>query len=222
MDLLEKLKEANPELPLYSVWDPAFSAYGRVLALGDCAALASALEQTAIPAEGNCYQASVPALEATPEAAAICRTVFGEAEIEAGFCNGRGFTLNALEYHKSSEVNFTTRGLVLLLALPERLHDGKLDSADVVGFYLPAMVPVEIFPQVLHFAPCRVQESGFNCLVVLPKGTNSPLSRVDTGAEGEEKLLWMKNKWMTCHPDSPQAQKGAFQGITGENLQLKL
>lgn len=222
MELLEKLKEANPELPLFSVLDPAFSAYGRVLALGGCTALAAALEGTAIPAEGNCYQASVPSLEATPEAAAIRRAVFGESDIEAGFCNGRGYTLNALEYHKSSEVNFTTTGLVLLLALPEQLHDGKLDSADVVGFYLPPMVPVEIFPRVLHFAPCRVEESGFNCLVVLPLGTNTPLSKVDTSVPGEEKLLWMKNKWMTCHPDSPQAGKGAYQGISGENLQLKI
>ena len=84
------------------------------------------------------------------------------------------------------------------------------------------MVPVEIFPRVLHVAPCRVEESGFNCLVVLPRGTNTPLSRVDTSAPGEEKLLWMKNKWMTCHPDSPQAQKGAWQGITGDNLRLSL
>ncbi len=222
MDLLEKLKEKNPALPLYSVLDPAFAAYGRVLELGDCAELAKALDGTEIPAEGNCYQASVPALEATAEAAAICRTVFGETEIEAGFCNGRGYTLNALEYHKSSEVNFTTRGLVLLLALPEQLHDGMLSSKDVVGFYLPPMVPVEIFPRVLHFAPCRVEESGFNCLVVLPLGTTTPLSRVDTSAPGEEKMLWMKNKWMTCHPDSPQARKGAWQGITGENLRLSL
>ena len=124
MDLLEKLKEKNPALPLYSVLDTAFAAYGRVLELGDCLELSKALEGTEIPAEGNCYRASVPALEATAEAAAICRTVFGETEIEAGFCNGRGYMLNALEYHKSSEVNFTTRGLVLLLALPEQLHDG--------------------------------------------------------------------------------------------------
>ena len=222
MDLLEKLKEKNPTLPLYSVLDPAFAAYGRVLELGDCLELSKALEGTEIPAEGNCYQASVPALEATAEAAAICRTVFGESEIEAGFCNGRGYTLNALEYHKSSEVNFTTRGLVLLLALPEQLQDGMLSSKDVVGFYLPPMVPVEIFPRVLHFAPCRVEEAGFNCLVVLPLGTNTPLSRVDTSAPGEEKMLWMKNKGMTRHPDSPQALKGAWQGITGENLQLSL
>ncbi len=222
MNKLEELRKVNPDLPLYSVFDPAFSAYGRVLALGGCEALAAALETTEIPAEGNSYQASVPALEATNEAALIRRAVFGEVEIEAGCCNGHGFTLNALEYHKSSEVNFTTSGLVLLLALPEQLRDGRLDSGDVVGFYLPPMTPVEIYPRVLHFAPCRVREAGFRCLVVLPMGTNSPLSHVDTAAPGEEKLLWMQNKWMTCHPDSPQAAKGAFQGITGINLRLEI
>ena len=41
MDLLEKLREKNPALPLYSVFDPTFSRYGRVLELGDCAVLLS-------------------------------------------------------------------------------------------------------------------------------------------------------------------------------------
>ena len=112
--------------------------------------------------------------------------------------------------------------LVLLLALPEQLDDGRLDSADVAGFYLPAGALVEIFPLVMHFAPCRISESGFNCLVVLEKGTNEVLPVVDTSASGEEKLLWMRNKWMTCHPDSPQKEKGAFVGIRGENLQLAI
>ena len=143
-------------------------------------------------------------------------------ELEAGYCNGNGFTLNAMEYHKCSEVNFTTTGLVLLLALPEQLKDGHLESSDVVGFYLPPFVPVEIYPLVMHFAPCRISDEGFRCLVVLEKGTNEALDRVDTSASGEEKLLWMRNKWMTCHPDSPQAEKGAFQGIHGENLTLKI
>ena len=111
---------------------------------------------------------------------------------------------------------------MLLLALPETLDDGKLDSRDAVGFYLPAGVLVEIFPLVMHFAPCRISEDGFNCLVVLEKGTNAPLDHVDTSAPGEEKLLWMRNKWMTCHPESPQKEKGAFVGISGENIALKI
>ncbi len=219
--LLKTLREKNPELKLYSVLDPAFSRYGRVLGAGTDE-LSAAMAATEIPGQGNCYRASVPELEAVSLMRQLRRTVFGEMDMQAGYCNGRGYTLNAMEYHKCSEINFSTTGLVLLLALPEQLRDGRLDSADVVGFYLPAGVLVEIFPLVLHFAPCRIAESGFNCLVVLQQGTNEELDTVDTSAQGEEKLLWMRNKWMTCHPDSPQKEKGAFVGIHGENIKLKV
>ncbi|MBQ1820122.1 MAG: DUF4867 family protein [Clostridia bacterium] len=143
-------------------------------------------------------------------------------QVQEGFCNGRGFTLNAEEYHKCSEVNYSTTGLVLLLALPGDVRDRVLDSRDVKGFYLPPDTLVEIHPRVLHFAPCRIRDSGFNCLVVLERGTNAPLDHVDPSAPGEEGLLWMRNKWLLCHPDSPQAQKGAFMGIAGENLTLRI
>jgi len=222
MDTMVKaLRDKNPGLKLYSVLDPEFSRYGRVLN-AETDALASAMDATAIPEEGNRYVASLPALEAVPLMKRLRRVVFGEMEIQAGYCNGRGYKLNAMEYHKCSEINFSTTGLVLLLALPETLDDGRLESADVVGFYLPAGVLVEIFPLVMHFAPCRISDSGFNCLVVLEKGTNEALDAVDTSAPGEEKLLWMRNKWMTCHPDSPQKEKGAFVGIRGENIALKI
>ena len=219
--MLEMLREKNPGLPLYCVTDPEFRRYGRVLA-GDTAELDRALDTCAIPEQGNSYKASVPVLEEVKLMQDMKRIVYGDMPIEAGCCNGRGYTLNAMEYHKCSEVNYTTTGLVLLLALPEQLDDGKLDSADVVGFYLPAGVLVEIFPLVLHFAPCRISDSGFRCLVILEKGTNEALPSVNTAAPGEEKLLWMRNKWMTCHPDSPQKEKGAFVGIHGENLTLKI
>ena len=178
--------------------------------------------KTGIPETGNRYVASDPALEALDAIETVGKTVFGGMPVQAGFCNGRGCTLNAEEYHKCSEVNYTTTGLVLLLALPSDVHERTLDSGDVRGFYLPPETLVEIHPRVLHFAPCRIKESGFDCLVVLERGTNAPLESVDTSAPGEAGLLWMQNKWLLCHPDSPQAQKGAFVGITGENLTLKI
>ncbi len=223
MDLNE-LRLKNPDLPLYSVTDPAFAPYGRVLPCDDAVSLSAALDETPIPDQGNCYVASDAALESLPVMDTLRRLVYGETEIQAGYCNGNGFTLNAEEYHKCSEVNFTTTGLVLLLARPEDLsRDGTLNSGDVVGFYLPPDTPVEIYPRILHFAPCRVSPDGFNCLVVLEKGTNAPLGIApDTAADGEDRMLWMKNKWLLCHPDSPQAANGAFVGITGENLTLKI
>ena len=223
MEILEQLQQKNPALRLYSVNDPEFSRYGRVLELPGCDLLSYALSKTPIPESGNCYVASDPALEAQPAVRTLRRLVYGEAEIQAGYCNGRGDTLNAEEYHKCSEVNLSTTGLVLLLALPEDLRDRRLHSKDVVGFYLPPGTAVEIYPRVLHFAPCRIQESGFRCLVVLTRGTNDALlAAPDTAAAGEEALLWMKNKWLLCHPDSPQAKNGAYVGITGENLKLEI
>ena len=219
--VLEMLRKKNPGLPLYSVTDPEFKRYGRIQA-GETGELAQALDTCAIPEEGNCYHASEPVLEQVSLMKDMKRVVFGDMPIEAGYCNGRGFQLNAMEYHKCSEVNFTTTGLVLLLGLPEQLDDGKFDSADVVGFYLPAGVLVEIFPLVLHFAPCRITEGGFRCLVILEKGTNEELDSVNTLAEGEQKMLWMRNKWLTCHPDSPQQKSGAFVGISGDNITLKI
>ena len=220
--MLRSLREKNPGLPLYSVHDREFRRYGCVFSFDGQERLTEALAKTAIPERGNAYTASEPALEAAGAGAALSAACFGGKAVQVGCCNGRGFRLNAMEYHRCSEVNLTTTGLVLLLAAPETLHDGALDARDVVGFYLPPDTAVEIYPMVMHFAPCRIAESGFNCLVVLETGTNQPLERVDTAPPGEDKLLWMTNKWMTCHPESPQAEKGAFPGIRGENLTLKI
>ncbi|MBQ9458680.1 MAG: DUF4867 family protein [Oscillospiraceae bacterium] len=219
-DMLRFLREKNPALPLFDVHGREFRKYGAVFAFDGQDALAALLAKTAIPDAGNRYAASEPSFESAGASASLSALCFDGGAVQIGWCNGRGFRLNALEYHRCSEVNLTTTGLVLLLATPDKLRDGILDSRGVVGFYLPPNVAVEIFPMVLHFAPCRVAPGGFNCLVALEKGTNAPLERVDTSLPGEDKLLWMTNKWMTCHPDSPQAEKGAYPGIRGENLTL--
>ena len=218
---LEVLRANNPALRIVSVTDAAFAPYGRVLPLADTAALHRALSDTPVPETGNQYVASLETLEAACEAAGALAP-FGGMETQAGTCNGRGHMMNALEYHKCSEVNFSTTGLVLLLALPEDVHDGRLDAAAVRGFYLPPDVAIEVYPRVLHFAPCRVSDDGFRCLVVLERGVNSPIDLPGADAEGEDKLLWMRGKWMLCHPDSPQAEKGAFVGIDGENWDLEI
>ena len=220
--VLEQLREKNPGLPLYSVNDREFRRYGCVFDFKERAALSKALAETPIPESGNQYVASEPLLEAVKANDTLSAACFGGKAVQVGYCNGRGFTLNAMEYHRCSEINLTTTGLVLLLAAPEKLRDGVLDAADVEGFYLPPDTAVEIYPMVMHFAPCRIAEDGFNCLVVLERGTNAPLESVNITAQGEEGLLWMQNKWLICHPDSLQAEKGAFVGIMGENLTVKI
>lgn len=218
MKEIEYLARLNPQLELFDVYSAEFSPYGRVLG-GITAQLSAALEAVEIPDEGNSYVASLDALEKTDAVKALCG-VFGGMDIQAGCCCGRGRRLNALEYHKCSEVNCSTTGLVLLLALPGELKDGCIHSSRVRGFYLPPDTMIEIYPRVLHFAPCSVTDDGFNCLVVLERGVNSPLDAAEPGSG--DKLLWMRGKWLTCHPNSPQAKKGAFCGISGDNIELKI
>ena len=218
---LHDLRAKNPGLRIEPVTDATFAPYGQVLPLRDAETLRRALSDTPVPETGNRYVASLDALETACEAAGALAP-FGGMPTQAGYCNGRGHRLNALEYHKCSEVNFSDTGLVLLLALPEELRDGRLESAAVRAFYLPPDTAIEVYPRVLHFAPCRVTADGFRCLVVLERGVNSPIDLPGTDAPGEDKLLWMRGKWMTCHPDSPQAEKGAFVGISGENIDLKI
>ena len=218
---LETLRANNPGLQLDAVTDAAFAPYGRVLPLSDASALRRALNDTPVPETGNQYVASLNTLEAACEAAGALMP-FGGMATQAGYCNGRGHMMNALEYHKCSEVNFSTTGLVLLLALPEDVRHGRLDAAAVRGFYLPPDVAIEVYPRVLHFAPCRIGEEGFKVLVVLENGTNTDLDCVDTSLEGEAGMLWMRNKWLLAHPESKPASNGAFIGIRGENTVLNI
>lgn len=221
-EILNKLRAANPALTLYSVFDSEFKPYGRVIPMEAPAEIHRALAATTIPAEGNVYIADDSALHVQPGILQMGAQVFGGMPIQTSYCNGRGYKLNALEYHKCSEVNFSTTGCVLLMALPEQIVDRQLNSFDVVGFYLPADVMIEVYPRVLHFAPCRVAEDGFNCMVVLEAGVNSSLNSVDSSQDGEAGMLWMRGKWLIAHPYSIPASKGAFVGIRGENLQVKL
>ena len=81
---------------------------------------------------------------------------------------------------------------------------------------------VELYGTAMHFAPCRAVESGFMAIIVLPKGTNFPLVSEKTQAKGEDRLLWMKNKWLIAHPESAVAGNGAFVGIAGDNIEICL
>lgn len=233
MEMLTRLKEANPRTPMFSVFDAAFSPFGRVIFADEKASevpenvprmdlsdLEKALNETEIPAEGNHYEPSIPALEKTRLLSYL--PAYPEKGPQAGYTNGRGDEMNAMEYHRCSEFNYSTTGLVLLLALPEDLHEGRMSADAVRGFYLPKDVVVEVYPMVLHFAPCRVLDSGYRSLVVLERGTNLPVARPDAKKVPftEDNLLFAANKWLTCHPDSPQAKEGAFIGISGENIRV--
>ena len=52
---------------------------------------------------------------------------------------------------------------------------------------------------------------------MLPRDTNLDLEHKPSD-EGEDKLLFARNKWLVAHPDAHI--EGAFEGMYGENLSV--
>ena len=207
-------------MQVYSVFDDAFAPYGKVLEGYDTDALLKVMAQIPLPENGTAYEMALPELEGCAVFSDLQDRAYGGMPVQIGMCWGRNSKLNCLEYHKGSELNLGTHDLILLLAKQEEIIDGKLDTAKVKTFRVPAGVLVECYATTLHYAPCHVSEKdGFRMAVVLPKGTNG--SRPDVKAENnEDAMLFGCNKWLLAHPDTAEAPGGAYVGLTGDNIDV--
>ena len=207
-------------MKIHSVYDPEFKPYGQVLPGYDSAELVAAMEAIELPETGTAYRPGIESLEACAIFEPLRERAYGGMPIQLGMCWGRNTKLNALEYHRDSEVNIGWRDFILLLARRDEIVDGTLDSAKVKAFRIPAGLAVEIYATTLHFAPCHTCEAdGFRVAVVLPLGTNTPKPDI-TPANEEDTWLFARNKWLIAHADSRPARNGAHVGILGPNLDI--
>ncbi len=205
------------DMKQYQVTDPEFVKYGRVINGYDLSGLLAEMEKTPLP-EDVAYVGSVPELETLPEAEELAEGIYGQMPIQIGYCNGHNRKLNALEYHRDSEIDVAVTDMVLLLGwLPDVEPDHTLDTATIKAFYVPAGTMVELYGTTLHYAPCQTDERGFRCVIVLPRGTNEELKRKPEVHCGEEKLLTAVNKWLIGHAEGGLPE-GSFLGLKGENL----
>lgn len=211
-------------MEIKKVTDTAFKKYGRVISHVDVAELVAALKETPIPAD-VVYEPSVESLEKLPVKEELSRVIYGEMPIQIGYCNGHNKKLNALEYHRDSEINIAAEDAVLMLgSLQDVDADFTYDTSKVEAFLVPAGTAVEIYATTLHYAPCHVEDGGFQVAVVLPKGTNYELkaahAKVENGkAPNEDALLAAVNKWLIGHAEGGLPE-GSFLGLKGENLSL--
>ena len=207
-------------MKIYSVQDPEFREYGRVISGCDVQPLIDALnEKTPLP-EATDYVAEEPALQSLEAAKALAPTLFGGLPTEFGWCNGHNTKLNCLEYHRDSELNCGTEDFVLLLAKIDDIENGKLDTGKVRAFRVPAGELVEVYATSLHYAPCSgAPGKGFRVMIALPRGTNGPKPDIIPVNE-EDKTLWACNKWLLAHPESAEAAQGAPQLLCGENIDI--
>jgi hypothetical protein len=207
-------------MKIYSVYDPEFKAYGRVLEGYDTKALVEAMEKIPLPENGTAYEPAIDSLEACAVFRDFGTRAYGGMPVQLGMCWGRNTKLNCLEYHRDSEVNVGTGEFVLLLAREEEISDGMLDTACVKAFCVPAGVPVEVYATTLHYAPCHVDaEKGFRVAVVLPRGTNTEKPDYEPACE-EDRWMTARNKWLLAHPESSEAKSGAHIGLCGVNIDI--
>ena len=205
---------------IYSVFDPEFKPYGRVLTGYDTAALLSAMAAIPLPEEGTAYEPGIPALEAADIFPELRDRAYGGMPIQLGMCWGRNRKLNCLEYHRDSEINIGEGDFILLLARQEEIEDWKLDTAKVKAFLAPAGTAVEVYATTLHYAPCHTDAArGFRVAVALPLGTNTAKPAMEE-KDPEDRLLRARNKWLLAHAEAPEASDGAWIGLTGANIDL--
>ena len=206
-------------MKIYSVCDPEFKAYGKVLEGYDTAELLEAMRAIPLP-EGTAYEPGIASLEACGIFAELRDGAYGGMPLQLGMCWGHNTKLNCLEYHRDSEINIGTDPFVLLLAKEDDIVDGKLDTAKVKAFQAPAGAVVEVYATSLHYAPCHVNAAdGFRVAVVLPRGTNTAKPDYEPANE-EDKWMTARNKWLLAHPDAPEAKNGAHIGLKGENIDI--
>jgi len=202
-----------------SVTDKEFKKYGQVLKNYDCTEIIKKMGNTPLPSD-VIYEPSIKELEDLKIAEELRKREFGELPIQIGYCNGNNYLLNAVEYHRSSEINIAVTDLILLIGCQQDIEDDySYNTGNIEAFLVPAGTIIEVYATTLHYAPCNVNENGFRCVVVLPRDTNLSLEN-DVEKIGEDALLFARNKWLIGHKDTDLGSQGAFIGLVGENIHL--
>lgn len=206
-------------MEIKKVTDPSFRKYGRVVEGIDFSDLVEAIKRETPLPDGVAYEPSIKALEETTAAKALQRRTYGELPIEVGYCNGHNYKLNAIEYHRSSEVNVAATDAVLIVGMQQDITDDfKYETAKMEAFLVEAGTAVELYATTLHYAPCSANEGGFKVGIVLPAGTNYPLEEKHEG--WEDSLITAQNKWLIGHTEGG-LDAGAHIGLVGKNLDIR-
>lgn len=204
-------------MKIQNVTDASFRKYGKVLEGYDFTELLEEMNKIEVP-EDVVYVPSVKELESLEVSKKLQNKGFGGLPVQIGYCNGHNKKLNAVEYHRNSEINVAATDLVLLIGWQQDIEDDfTYDTSKIEAFLVPAGTGIEVYATTLHYAPCHVNDGGFRCVVVLPEGTNTELT-FETEKTGEDSLMTARNKWLIAHEEAKIA--GAFNGLKGENITI--
>lgn len=207
-------------MKIYDITDSRFKKYGSIVRGYDLSELLAEMRRRPIP-EAVEYVASDPVLEALPVFGQFSDRFYGGMPVELGYCMGHNQRLNALEYHRGSEVNVSVTDYIVLLGCLQDLDEHfNYDTGRMEAFYIPQGLAVEFYATTLHYCACHVHEEGYSHATFLPKGTNCPVKGAFTPETEEDYLLAAKNKWMLVHREGGFGEKLPVK-LRGENLTVE-
>ena len=165
-----------------TVNDPAFAAFGRVIAGVPMEPLLAVLSRQTLPEEGMVYQPREDALHGEVYFTPWGAQLFADMPYQLGHCCGSNETADCLVCHGGSAFVISPQPFALLAA--PRGGQGK----GALRVQVPANTLTEIYGDTLRSAPLG---RDFRVLVLLPYATN-------TGFRPENPLdaaLFARNTW---------------------------
>ncbi|MFI3176176.1 MAG: DUF4867 family protein [Eubacteriales bacterium] len=218
--MIHKLNQLN-SVEITDMNHERFRTYGRIIRGFDLSELLEYMEQnTEIPETGNIYVASQKEMEEFIIYEQIKNSIYGNMDIQIGYCNGRNSTYNGFEYHKGSEVTIAVTDFLMVLGHSWDIQDNTYDNEKAEVFLVEKGTVFELYQTTLHLSPCKIDDAGFKAVIILPRGTNTPLSTHQKNTQ-EDEILLLKNKWIIAHKDrEPLVKAGAHIGIIGKNKEL--
>lgn len=218
--MLEKLRMNNPGLDILALDAPGFRQYGMV----HPEIRAPRMKEYVLahkPEGGEIYVPCEQALMKMEESRVIAESLFGQTACQIGYFHGRDTKLNAVEYHKCSEVLILFEPAVLILGSVWDIEDGHVDSSRMKLFYVPADTCVELYATTLHYSPLMATGRGVCQVVAQSAGTNTPLQTEKAIRISTDKYLLQRNKWVLAHKEYAACLgSGACEGILGTNITL--
>lgn len=219
--MLRHLNAVN-DVKIFSVYDEEFKPYGRIVDGFNFSELIDYMNSETKIFDNNVYVPSVKKMENSDVCCEIQSVLYGGMPVQIGYCNGKNSTYNGFEYHKGSEINIAVTDFMLVLGHIWQIENNKFYVGNEKVFYVPKFTAIEMYQTTLHLSPLRTCSDGFKNIVILPKGTNTPLESKVRNGDNESCLLLQKNKWVIAHKDrEPLIKQGAYAGLIGENKELK-
>lgn len=218
--MLESLREKNPALEILPLESSEFRVYGMV----HPEVTVPEMKEFVKAHKPECEELYIPcekSLMEMEESRVFKENLFGQMDCQIGYYYGRGTKLNAVEYHKCSEVLVLFEPAVLVLGSVWDIEDGRLDSSRMKLFYVPADTCVELYATTLHFSPLMATQGGVSQIVVQASGTNTPLLVDRKDRITTDKYLLERNKWVLAHAEYMcELSENAYEGIIGDNITL--